>query len=87
MISYEDDGKALKPCPFCGSDAIISEINKNDPFHSIVISCTNDECGASIERMTHTYSRTYDNPFGEYDVEKVNSCIEKVAMLWNREKR
>ena len=44
------------PCPFCGSDASVTQrsgTNNKGPYKSSfyrgTITCTNDECGATVE--------------------------------------
>lgn len=59
----------LKPCPFCGGEASLSEGRKNSMPHAYV-ECL--ECGAS--------SDISEKPVLKYNTDSVDEVIEK----WNK---
>lgn len=67
----------LKPCPFCGGEAVIKAINKSYDF-TIWCQCKNTSCAA----RTAGYCPNTDNEDGL--LESIENCKIKAAEVWNR---
>lgn len=65
----------LKPCPFCGGEAVIKAVNKNYGF---TIWCQCQKCGAKTEGYcpnTNNEDATIDN---------IENCKNRALEQWNR---
>lgn len=65
----------LKPCPFCGGEAVIKAFNKNYGF---TIWCQCQKCGARTEGYcpnTNNEDATIDN---------IENCKNRSLEQWNR---
>lgn len=65
----------LKPCPFCGGEAVIKEVNKN---YGLTIWCQCPKCGAKTEGYcpnTNNEDKTIDN---------IENCKNRALEQWNR---
>lgn len=57
----------LKPCPFCGSDAIIVEVEgKSYPYK---VQCLNDDCACKTDNFTKCEGaiKSWNKRVGEED--------------------
>ncbi len=67
--------KKLKPCPFCGSEAmIVNDWSVGFQKEMYTVECTNDECTATINKMKETqdevikiWNRRVDNKITKFD--------------------
>lgn len=61
--------KKLKPCPFCGGQAVIVEAQKNIfyPKGSVYIIC--NKCNVQTE---------------EYETDYIGTAYDKAVSVWNR---
>lgn len=66
--------KELKPCPFCGGEAVVKAVNKNYGF-TIWCKC---KCGAK----TVGYCPNTDNE--DSTLESIESCKNRAVEAWNR---
>ena len=65
----------LKPCPYCGGEAVIKAVNKNYGF---TIWCQCQKCGARTEGYcpnTNNEDATIDN---------IENCKNRALEQWNR---
>lgn len=65
----------LKPCPFCGGEAVIKAVKKNDSF---VIWCECKECIASTESYCPRTNKENEV------LENIEKCKNWAVKAWNR---
>lgn len=62
----------LKPCPFCGGEAVIKAINKN---YGLTIWCQCNECGARTEGYCPNTNKEDET------MESIEQCKNKAVIL------
>lgn len=67
--------KELKPCPFCGGEAIIKAANKSYGF---TIWCQCSKCNARTEGYCPNTNKENDT------MENIEKCKERAIEAWNR---
>lgn len=67
----------LKPCPFCGSEAVIKAVNKSYGF-TIWCQCKDGNCTA----RTAGYCTDTNNE--DNSLENIENCKNKAVKAWNR---
>ena len=65
----------LKPCPFCGGEAVAKAVNRN---YGLTIWCQCKECGA----RTEGYCPTTNNE--DTTIDNIEDCKNRALDRWNR---
>lgn len=53
----KNDDIKLKPCPFCGGEAVIQSVIKNDNLQHFYVSCSKCEIGMPMRRASLSRAR------------------------------
>lgn len=65
----------LKPCPFCGGEAVIKAVNRN---YGLTIWCQCQKCGA----RTEGYLPNTNNE--DATIDSIENCKNRALEKWNR---
>lgn len=65
----------LKPCPFCGGEAVIKAVNKS---YGLTIWCQCPKCGVRTEGYCHNTNNE------DATIDNIENCKNRALEQWNR---